>query len=427
LQKEIESGFQASKRNIQNAYSIHETKVSPELYETTKNAPAYGGYKILQYTQYKINRLRVILNLLESEKLDIEDTIKVVRLYNLYKGISLGDQLNAENLKKQQEQKKNEQKQHSGNKDKPKSNPNLSFSIQIASFENPQIPPDKSEFREYKTDEVRVERLHNGTAYVVGKLTYEQTADELRKALNFGYSDAFKVAYLNGIRISMEEAEAIMRGDKNTKPPINTVSASDNAILFDKKLAEKIVTGEDISKTKGLVYSVYIGSFQKDVAWKEIKNISPIYKDLSAAGVIKYNAGLYHTKNAAIAVLASVKKAGLKDAYVVAFNDGKRIGLQEQIKTVANIVFSVQISVGSSELSAADKAKFEALKKYGELDKRSLGNNTALYSIGKFSSFSDADGAKNKIVAEGIKDAFVIALKNGVEIPVSEALKELKK
>lgn len=433
LQREIERDFQHSRRNIQNAYVLYETKLIPELQESKDKVAPYIGFNYLEMVNYKVTKMRMMMLLLESEKLDTEDTIKVGRLYNLYSGISLGDQLKVEGINKQKEkEKKQTNKSSSNNKKKYKSNANIYFSIQIASYEKPANIPDKSEFRGYKEKEVRRENLHNGTAFVVGKLNYYDTPDELRRAIRNGYTDAYKVAYNNGIRIPMDEARAILRGDKKyTGKPV--ITAADKPLRFNKKLASKTVKSKPVTELKGVFYSVFIGTYGDKVKWKTIHNITPVYTEVEGNSK-KYYAGLYHNKNTAISVIKAVKKAGFPNAYVVAFKDGKRVGLDDvgasTVKTntaIEGVVFEVQIAAGKSEPSPTEIAQFERLKQYGQLNKRKTSTGYTIYSIGKFNSFTDANNARNKIVSAGVRDAFVIALKDGVEIPINNAINNKEK
>ncbi len=118
----------------------------------------------------------------------------------------------------------------------------------------------------------------------------------------------------------------------------------------------------------------------------------------------------------------------MKDVTIAAYNNGKRIDIDQANELAKNrkskedtketrkttetdkdeIVFQVQIAAGSNELSQTEREQFNKLTKYGALN-RYIEKDVTYYSIGNFDNLSEASKAREGIIKEGIKDAFVVA------------------
>jgi hypothetical protein len=251
----------------------------------------------------------------------------------------------------------------------------------------------------------------------------------------------------------------------------------------------------------GLVYKVQIGAFKSPVAGEAFKEFSPITGENAANGWIRYTAGMFNSFENADRAKNTIRTAGYKDAFVVAYYNGKRISVAEaralisggNINTTAGVnvagispqgqsafqtnsdVAGVSSNIGSTaNLSVSANASASGsssgvfsnvvltedlpikevppgVAPYREINKLSgllytvqvgvyarpvqpaqlynlqplfvetTKNNLLRYTTGVFNELNRAVEAKNKIVALGIKDAFVTAYYNGNKISVAEA------
>jgi hypothetical protein len=192
------------------------------------------------------------------------------------------------------------------------------------------------------------------TRYTAGLFAKENNAiaarDEIRK---IGYPDAFVVAFLNGQRISVAKA----RAESGTKEP------TASAIAFPKinesstgNLANKAVSADEVTQVsggskealpeafssseieevvnaktvEGLYYTIQIGVFSTPV-----KKGSFNYEGLNVVqlqnGLFRYNAGMFNSVLQA-ADLKNTITTTIKDAFVTAYYNGKRISLTEASK-----------------------------------------------------------------------------------------------
>ncbi|MEO5642488.1 MAG: hypothetical protein ABIQ40_20580, partial [Bacteroidia bacterium] len=230
------------------------------------------------------------------------------------------------------------------------------------------------------------------------------------------------------------------------------------------------------SLPEGLVYKVQIGAFRNPISAAIYNGISPVTAETTASGLTRYTAGLFNQFANADAAKSEIRALGYKDAFVVAFYNGKRISIDEarrmsgepavattgtqptgtqttvtqpattgtepavtrtepattstssatsipstpnaakttDVKELKGLFYTVQVGVYKNEVT---KAK---LKNLPDLVSERI-NGFIRYSSGKYCTAEDAAAAKNNAVAKGIPDAFVTAYYNGKRISVSEA------
>ncbi|MBL7888461.1 MAG: PD40 domain-containing protein [Bacteroidia bacterium] len=234
----------------------------------------------------------------------------------------------------------------------------LIFKVQIGAFRNP-IPQDLFKGMTPITGETTPTGL---TRYTAGLFKKFSTADKVKQEIrDLGYRDAFVVAFYNGKRISMSEALAMtgepmpvasnntstqtnaanntQTADQNTAATTNNVTANQNNATSQN---QQTVASESVTTVTGLFYTVQVGVFSQPVSANKL-NIQPLYTERAPNGNIRYNTGVYNNIARASEAKNIVIGAGIKDAFVTAYVDGKRISLTEAQALVAaqgNAVFS---------------------------------------------------------------------------------------
>jgi epidermal growth factor receptor substrate 15 len=83
----------------------------------------------------------------------------------------------------------------------------------------------------------------------------------------------------------------------------------------------------------GIVFKVQIGAFRKPVPQEAFSDMSPVMGESVGNGLVRYTAGLFVGFDGAAAAKDQVRDRGYRDAFVVAYRDGKRIPLGEAMRS----------------------------------------------------------------------------------------------
>ncbi len=215
----------------------------------------------------------------------------------------------------------------------------------------------------------------------------------------------------------------------------------------------------------GLVFRVQIGAFKSPISTDAFKGLTPIGGETTAQGFIRYQAGLFDKYNNANAVKNDLKKLGYRDAFVVAYLNGKRINLADaldtlkqkgqpvntdatatagitannnvpvnvepinnvtteaaqpvqssNLATVNGLLFTIQVGVYTNNVSNAQ------LRNLKPIFREQLTNGNYRYTAGIYSDLELVKTDRRKVNALGIGDAFVSAYLNGQRIKITDAI-----
>ena len=232
----------------------------------------------------------------------------------------------------------------------------------------------------------------------------------------------------------------------------------------------------DVPMPEGLVYKVQVGAYRKPIPQDLFKGFAPLRGEKLDNGITRYTAGVFVGFSDADQAKSSIRQMGYRDAFVVAYYNGKRISLTEartrgneptiassstprtnaltsstaataNRNSAANAVtdapvstaaaspevpafaedwtsnkgvwLTVQVGVYSRPVTLAD------LYNISNVMAEPLDGKRIRYTSGKFNSLERAQQARNAARAAGIDDAFLTAYIDGRRVPVAEALARL--
>ncbi|MBK9283279.1 MAG: PD40 domain-containing protein [Sphingobacteriaceae bacterium] len=210
----------------------------------------------------------------------------------------------------------------------------LMFRVQIGAFKT-QLP--NNTFK--GLNPLNGENAPNGyIRYTAGNFNKIEIANAVKNDLQkLGYSDAFVVVYYNGKRISLTEALAIMSNEgkqiDNNAPTSMGITSNVNIPKVNNPPAtlnnETANVTQELEKINGLLFTVQIGVYSKQASKKQLLNLSPIYTEKLPTGLFRYTAGVYNNTEKLLSDKAKVVTYGVKDAFVSAYLNGKRISFAE--------------------------------------------------------------------------------------------------
>lgn len=338
----------------------------------------------------------------------------------------------------------------------------LVFKVQIGAFRNP-IPQDLFKGIKPITAETTPGGLKRYTAGLFQKFA---TANNAKTQVNnLGYRDAFIVAFFNGKRITINEAMAKAREAGETIDPSavsSTATQLTGTASQTSAAGTRVAETTDVKSVSGLFYTIQIGVFSRPVNSTQLYNISPLNSERTDNGLIRYTTGRFLSEETATRAKNSIAAKGISDAFVIAYRDGKRIGLSSaksmidsegsailakekqeysiiptdtttsetsgnKLTSGANlgIVFKVQVGAFKEQVPIAIANKLLANTSRGIKTFRD-DNGLLVYTVGEFLEFESANSLKAQLVSSGLSDAFVIAFKDGKKISASAALEMIR-
>ncbi len=85
---------------------------------------------------------------------------------------------------------------------------------------------------------------------------------------------------------------------------------------------------------KGVVFKVQIGAFKNEIPKELFNDLGPVTGETTANGVVRYSAGLFTTPEAAERARTIVRERGYRDAFVVAYEEGRRVPLAQAVRAM---------------------------------------------------------------------------------------------
>jgi hypothetical protein len=130
---------------------------------------------------------------------------------------------------------------------------------------------------------------------------------------------------LTAINILTEERDK--SGAKTTSPRDTIFSKS--ITKTNDEWNKQIKSGDEIPNY--LVYQVQLGVFKANVESETFKGLTPIYSKTTESGV-SFTTGLFEKLSDATEARSHIQSMGLKDAFIVAYYNKKRITIAEAVK-----------------------------------------------------------------------------------------------
>lgn len=345
----------------------------------------------------------------------------------------------------------------------------LVFKVQVGAFRKPI--PDQS-FKNLQP--VSAETTRPGwLRYCVGMFKTFEPANYVKKELrSSGYKDAFVVAYYNGKRISLQEANALLNQQDN-QLAYNGEMQKEMAILQELNVIPAVVINsskdEDEQQFYGsspkpsaiieqatgpLLYSVQVGVYRTSNPPVLLNSLEPIYTEALSKGLYRFTSGRYNDRSLAESAKENAVSLGVSDAFVVAVRGTKNVSMPPVERNPAapsKEIVSVQSSDPIKEQTGSETAikpanaetglhfkvqlgafkqnvPFETVEVFLKISDKGIVRVTDerglnIFYAGDFSDLESARLLKEEIVAKGVKDAFVVVLSNGKKVPLSSVLK----
>lgn len=170
---------------------------------------------------------------------------------------------------------------------------------------------------------------------------------------------------------------------------------------------------EDNTLPSGLVYQIQLFTTSKQATVDKLKGLSPVFWRRTATLKFTYYAGLFRTYKDVLANLNKVKKAGFKNAFIVAFNDGKLINVSNarKLEKVDVKTYNIRINVGGDG-TLSDSQRTVLLSITGKELARNIGaDGSVTYVVGPYRDHTEATTTATALRANGFSDCTVEEIK----------------
>jgi len=263
--------------------------------------------------------------------------------------------------------------------------------------------------------------------YSAGEFSNFYQADAAKSRIQtIGYQDAFVVAYLNGKRVSMTQARAVEGG-----APIASVvpqgggggggnvgGTRPSAPIQTQFIQQGPLEIQAVENIPGSFYTVQVGVYSKPVGSADIYNMTPLLQENLAGGLYRYTTGKFDNENDATRARDEARALGVTDAFVTAYRDGVRVGV-EQIRgttsgtptpvqrapqAVAGGSFRIILGTYSGDVPVQQASQILMLSNEG-VDKVSNPDGSSSYYYGAFSSQAEADQRAQDLRGKGLTQA----------------------
>ena len=471
----------SSELNAQKEFATNLNKESKQILESLKN---------ITDNELKLKQLTLSAKLSNQAIIELNELLPFIKKTIPNNNIAVNTQTIEALPKQETKQEKINQKKESiriegleiknetaYNNDNPiplnaKLNDGLLYRVQIGAF---KMLIKNNSFSGLSP--INAEKTGNGYyRYTAGNYNEYNTANNVKNELRkIGYRDAYVVCYYNGKRISRSESLSMSKTNENTDIVANQTSS----LIVNTPEIKK-----ELTKINGLLFTIQIGLYNKQINGESILNLKPIYSDMAPNGLYRYTAGIYNNIDNILKDRKRVAdEIGIKDAFISAYLNGKRISFNEgkerqkndlnikmeneipiefpnliqnnlslnnesqtSISTVTNNIkpftnnvntypiptiengvklnedgysFKVQIGAFRKQVPNEIVAKYLTIKIWPVEYK--VINSLFIYNIGNFTEAKNAETLKNEAIRLGITDAFITVYKDGKKIYGAEA------
>ena len=157
----------------------------------------------------------------------------------------------------------------------------------------------------------------------------------------------------------------------------------------------------------GIVYQIQIFSSASKASTKALKGLSPVFERHNNGGKYIYRVGLFNSYKDVLANLNSVKRAGFRSAFIVAYIDGQEVSVskartQESEKNKAPMFYEVRISPTDGELDSTVTEGINQQSGGKDIAKIETEEGVMYFIIGPYAKKEEAEKLAEFIRAMGI-------------------------
>jgi tetratricopeptide (TPR) repeat protein len=259
------------------------------------------------------------------------------------------------------------------------------------------------------------------------QLTSEIYYTKLSQFRNDTAKQYFAKAFFNQNKMNqiVDQTEKLRKDYDRTESPVYKKDIANEVIALEKKqLALKTAIEHDFLKARELEMKYWndapVEAFEqlKEENSQKLPSTSKdiVEKDITAIAETN-DTVITETTDTVTQSLQEKEEAGTASTIA----EEPESSTDEETET-PGVVFKVQIGAYKSELPQTAKTLYDKISKLRKIEKYTDERGITIYTIGEMTDFEKAKKLQEQIRQESIKDAFIVAFKQGKRISLEEAL-----
>lgn len=311
------------------------------------------------------------------------------------------------------------------------------------------IPSDELAFL-LSIGDINTTTLDDGTTVVYTSSTYNNLSQAVKRRDEFRTTSGTKGAGISRIdgdeivQVTDAELQQLLQAEitdlMNVKigPEDSSVVVNDTAANTPKEAPIEFFSAEDV------VYRVQLGAFRNKISTKVFNTSAGVLELKTGENIYRYVTKGYRTIEEAAAVRADLVVQGYSDAFVTAYQGGKRIpmsqtkatvekGYQEDMRedqifnTIDKKLLAFKVQLGPLKKANQVALMDEKVKDLSNVEKQTTSSGSIRYTAGgEYTRLDEAEKFRKELEDKGYTDAFVIAMFKGEIISMQEAMELLK-
>jgi hypothetical protein len=125
------------------------------------------------------------------------------------------------------------------------------------------------------------------------------------------------------------ENKEIKTEPKPTVVPIETTPGQVTPTAIIEQPSGPVAPSVSFEEVKGLVYTIQVGVYSKQILANQLFNIQPLYFERTPSGLYRYTSGIFDNLEIATQAKESIVGIGVKDAFITSYFNGNRITVEE--------------------------------------------------------------------------------------------------
>ena len=182
---------------------------------------------------------------------------------------------------------------------------------------------------------------------------------------------------------------------------------------YSFKILEEGQFAEDNTLPSGLVYQIQMFSTSAKAAVSSLKGLSPVFETRTANGRYTYRVGVFRTYADVLSNLNSVKRVGFRNAFIVAYNDGKELTVAKARAVEAenkSSLYEIRIETGNAELDMTVAGGIRQQAPGKDIARIEKEDGTKMYVVGPFADKTAAENLAGFIRAMGTSSATCVEI-----------------